>query len=180
MSEEIKMEELEEFIYNYPICEFYSIKHSDLFFSEKVRYICENECDHYNKSWACPPAIPSVQECIKECEEYEHVFLFTTVAEVSDLLNLTETLEARRDHERITREIRAEFRKRYNKVMALSTGCMLCETCAYPDEPCRHPDERTSTIESHGIIIMKVAEHLGITYDCGNNMVTYFSLIFYS
>jgi predicted metal-binding protein len=171
---------IEEFIYNYPVCEFYSIKHSDLVFSEKVRYICEHECDHYNKSWACPPAIPSIEECIKECDEYDNVFLFTTVAEVADPLNLTETLAARKDHERMVREIRGEFRKRFSKVMALSSGSLNCEVCAYPDEPCRHPKERTSTIESHGILIIQTAEAMGISYDCGNNMVTYFALIFYS
>ena len=170
---------IEEFIYNYPVCEFYHIKHSDLVFSEKVRYICEHECDHYNKSWACPPVIGSIKECMRECDDYENVFLFSTVAEVSDPLNLTETLNAKKEHETITRDIVGEFKRRFNKVMALSTGCMICETCAYPDEPCRHPSDRLSTIESHGILIMQTCAELGVTYDCGNNVVTYFSLIFY-
>lgn len=171
---------IEEFIYDYPVCEFYHIKKDDLVFSDKVRYICEHECDHYNKSWACPPVIGSIEECMKECHEYENVFLFTTVAEVSDPLNLTETLEAKGNHEMVTRDILKEFKSRFNKAMALSTGCMICKKCAYPDEPCRHPDERLSTIESHGIVIMQTAANLGITYDCGNNIVTYFSIVFYS
>lgn len=171
---------IEEFIYNYPVCEFYSIKHSDLIFSDKVRFICETECTNYNKTWACPPNIGSIEDCMKECEEYDHVFLFTTVAEVSDSLNLTETLAARKNHEEITRAIRGEFRKHFKKAMALSSGCLNCETCAFPNEPCRHPEDRTSTIESHGILIIQVADQLGISYDVGSNMVTYFSLIFYS
>ncbi|NLA86022.1 MAG: hypothetical protein GX847_01815 [Clostridiales bacterium] len=62
----------------------------------------------------------------------------------------------------------------------MSTGCMLCDECAYPSEPCRHPDERLSTIESHGILIMQTASDLGVTLDCGNNIVTYISLIFFN
>lgn len=171
---------IEGFINEYPVCEYYFLKHDDLVFSEKVRYICEHECNHYNKSWACPPNIPSVEECMKECDEYDNVLLFSTVAEVTDNLNFTECLAARKDHEQVTRELRDEFKKHFNKVLTLSTGCMMCDECGYPDVPCRHPEERLSTIESHGILIMQTAESIGMCYDCGNNMVTYFSLIFYS
>ena len=62
---------IEEFIYDYPICEFYHITKNDLVFSDKVRYICEHECQRYNKSWACPPVIGSIEECMKECDEYD-------------------------------------------------------------------------------------------------------------
>jgi len=57
---------------------------------------------------------------------------------------------------------------------------MICGECSYPDAPCRHPEERISTIESHGILIMETASRLGVTFDCGNNAVTYFSLIFFN
>ncbi|MFQ9153032.1 MAG: DUF2284 domain-containing protein [Blautia sp.] len=33
-----------------------------------------------------------------------------------------------------------------------------CETCAYPDSPCRHPDKRVATVESHGIMLMQTVE----------------------
>ena len=126
---------IEEFIYDYPVCEFYHITKDDLVFSDKVRYICEHECDHYNKSWACPPVIGSIEECMKECDEYDNVFLFTTVAEVADPLNLTETLEAKGNHEKVTRDILKEFKSRFNKAMALSTGCMICKKCAFLYQP---------------------------------------------
>ena len=171
---------IEEVIYNYPICEYHYLEHSDLVFSYKVRYICENECKRYNHSWACPPAIPSIEECIKECEAYSNVFLFTSVTEVFDCLNLEECLEAKRSHEEMSYQIQEEFKKRFGNVLTLSTGCKICDTCTYPDEPCRHPDRRLSTIESHGILIMQTANELGICYDCGNNIVTYFTLIFFN
>lgn len=171
---------VDEFIYDYPVCEFYFVKPDELVFSDKVRYICEHECPHYNMSWACPPAIDSICHCIEECRAYEHVFLFTSVAEVPDCMDFSACLEAKRGHERITHEIRSRFEERFGKVLALSTGCMHCDVCSYPSAPCRHPEERLSTIESHGILIMDTASRLGATFDCGNNVVTYFSLIFFN
>ena len=172
-------EQIEALLPNYPICEYYFLTQKDLIFSDKVRYICEHECEHYGHSWACPPAIAPISDCMDECSRYQHVFLFTTVAEVPDILNFDACLKARRDHGNITLKLREEFRAMFGDVLALSTGCMLCDKCTYPDEPCRHPDERLSTIESHGILIMKTANTLGISYDCGSDCVTYFSLIFF-
>ena len=178
-SQETK-DKVESFIYNYPICEYYFLELDDLIFSDKVRYICEQECRRYNHSWACPPAIPPISQCIEECHKYNSVFLFTSVAEVFDCLNFEECLEAKRAHEQMSYEIREEFKERFGDVLALTTGCKICDECTYPNEPCRHPDKRLSTIESHGILIMQIANELGICYDCGNNMVTYFSLIFFN
>ena len=178
-SEEYK-EIIEKFICDYPICEYYYITFKDLVFSDKVRYICENACDRYNKSWACPPAINSIDECMKECEAFSHVFLFTSVAEVPDRMDFPACLEARRDHERITYDLRKRFESHFGKVLALSSGCMICDECSYPETPCRYPEEQLSSIESHGILIIETANRLGITQDWGNNIVVYFSLIFFN
>ncbi|PKM71538.1 MAG: hypothetical protein CVU91_13335 [Firmicutes bacterium HGW-Firmicutes-16] len=59
-------------MYDYHICEFYYLGLDDLIFSDKVRYICEDECPHHGKSWACPPAIDSIKRRTKECQAFEH------------------------------------------------------------------------------------------------------------
>ncbi len=179
-SEKDFKETIEEFIYDYPVCEFYYLRPDELIFSDKVRYICEHECPHYGKSWACPPGIQDIESCIKECQRFENVFLFTSVASVPDCMDFDACLAARKDHEQMTHDIRKQFQLRFGKVLALSTGCMLCDTCTYPDEGCRHPEERLSTIESHGILIMETASRLGVTLDCGNEIVTYISLVFFN
>lgn len=171
---------IENFIYDYPVCEFYYLSPDDLIFSDKVRYICEHDCTHYNKSWACPPSIEPISRCIGDCGAFKDVFLFTSVAEVPDCMNFSACLEARRGHERMTLELRKRFEEQFGKVLALSTGCMLCDACSYPNAPCRHPEARLSTIESHGILIIETASRLGVTLDCGNNIVTYISLIFFN
>ena len=35
----------------------------ELLFSERVRYICRTECAMYGRSWACPPAVGTVEAC---------------------------------------------------------------------------------------------------------------------
>ena len=181
MSDEKDFKEIiEGFVYDFPVCEFSYLKPDDLIFTERVRYICEHDCPHYNKSWACPPAIDEIDRCIGACKSFTHVFLVTSVAEVPDCMNFAACLEAKRDHEQMTLSLRKRFEENFGKVLALSTGCMLCNQCAYPDAPCRHPEDRLSTIESHGILIMETASRAGITCDCGNNAVTYFSLIFFN
>lgn len=87
-------ETIESFIYDYPILEFHYLDRKDLIFSEKVRFLCEHECEHYGHSWACPPAIGSIESCIKKCEKFSRAFLFATIAQVEDSLNFEACLKA--------------------------------------------------------------------------------------
>ncbi|MEG0377216.1 MAG: DUF2284 domain-containing protein, partial [Eubacterium sp.] len=111
---------------------------------------------------------------------YKNAFLFSSVTEVADSFDLKACVEAREDHEALTYEIAKLFREKTENPLILSTGCIPCETCAYPDKPCRFPEKAFKTIESHGILIMQMAAQHGINYDCGQNIVTYFSLILYN
>ena len=79
----------------FPICEYAFLRPEELPFSEKVRYICRTECPRYGKSWACPPAVGSVEECRKRCLAFEGGFLFTTVSEGADLENMEALLALR-------------------------------------------------------------------------------------
>ena len=58
-------------------------------------------------------------------------------------------------------------------------ACAHCESCAYPDAPCRHPDRMFPCVESHGILVTDLAERHGIDFLVGSNLVTWFSLILY-
>ena len=102
------------------------------------------------------------------------------MAEVSDIENMKEMLDTRKDHEEITRQIRALVEQQCSKTLTLSTeSCAICEHCAYPDAPCRHPDKMFPCIESYGILVTDLAEKYQITFMNGGNVVTWFSLILY-
>lgn len=178
MTKEQFKEQIETRLAEFPIAQYAFIDLSDIPFSEKVRYICRTECSQYGKSWACPPAVGTVEECKARCFSFEEGFLFTTLSEVPDIANLEEMLSFRTGHEEITRQVRRIFEEEGKEVMVLSTeSCAICKKCAYPEEPCRHPDRMFPCVESYGILVTELAEKCGIDFMYGGNVVTWFSLI---
>jgi predicted metal-binding protein len=171
---------IESFITEFPVCEYLFLEREQLVFSDKVRFICETECSRYGHSWACPPVIGTIQECMERCQKFQHALLITTVTDVPDSFDMQGCLDARLDHEQVSYELSERMKQDFGEVLTLTTGCMTCKECGYPDTPCRHPDTRFATIESHGILIMQTAQEAGISYDCGSQIVTYFTLILYN
>ena len=56
----------------------------------------------------------------------------------------------------------------------------ICDRCAYLDgEPCRYPERMHPCLESHGINLIPTLENLGLEYQYGGNVVTWFSLLFF-
>ncbi|MCI8373982.1 MAG: DUF2284 domain-containing protein [Lachnospiraceae bacterium] len=171
---------IEAAITNLPICDYAFISIKDIPFKEEVRHICRTECPRYGKSWSCPPAVGTVEECQNRCKTYEGAFLFTTMAEVPDLEDMEGMLATRKDHEKVTRQVRELFFREGQEVLALSTeSCAICEHCTYPEAPCRFPDRMFPSVEGFGILVTGLAEQCGITFLNGNNLVTWFSLILY-
>ena len=76
-------DKIETIISQYPLIQYAFCATSELVFSEKVRHICETECERYGKSWSCPPGVGEVEECRKRCQDYDRVLLYTTQAEVT-------------------------------------------------------------------------------------------------
>ena len=170
---------IEEKMTELPIVQYDWISTDELLFSERIRYICETECPMYNSTWACPPAVGSVEECRARCLAYPHALMFTTMVEVRDIANIEESLATRADHEEIAHQVAELIREQCDDVMVLSTeACAHCEKCAWPDAPCRHPDKMFPCVESHGIIATDIAEKHGIDF-IGGNVVQWFSLVFY-
>jgi len=173
-------QKLEIQITEFPICEYAFIKTEDISFLEQVRYICKTECPQYGKSWSCPPAVGTVEECRERCSRFREGFVFTTVAEVEDITNMEATLATRMEHEEITRQVRDLFQRECEEVLTLSTeSCGICKHCSYPDAPCRHPERMFPCVESYGILVTDLAERYGITFLNGSNVATWFSLILY-
>ena len=175
------VEGLEEELLNYPLLQYAILDRDQVNFLDHVRYVCETECPCYGKSWSCPPAVGTVDECRERCQKFTHVFLFTTIAEVNDITNMEETLATREAHEEVTRELTAVFRRRFGETLTLSTeSCAICPKCSYPDGPCRHPDKMCPCVESHGSLVTELAEAAGIPFINGANVVTWFSLIWFN
>ena len=54
---------LERQLTQLPIVEYLFFETEELTFTPKVRLVCETDCPRYGASWACPPAVGTVEEC---------------------------------------------------------------------------------------------------------------------
>lgn len=173
-------EKLENQLAELPLYGYFFLKSDTLEFSPRVRHICETECQMYGKTWACPPGVGTVEECRAKCLSYPDFLMIVTVTEVADIADMEATLATRPAHEAITNQVEALMRAQGVETYTLSTeACAICESCAYPHAPCRCPDKMHPCIESHGIVLTQTAEECGIPFQYGENVVTWFSLIFW-
>ena len=136
----------------------------------------------YGKSWACPPGVGSVEYCQAKCLRYSSGLMVSTVVEVADIADMTATLATRRDHEDITDQVADLLRQQGIEPYILSTeSCAICDRCAILDgEPCRFPERMHPCVESQGINIIPTLEENGITFQYGENVVTWVSLLLYN
>lgn len=171
---------LERRMRDLPIVQYEFFETASLTFSQRVRTVCQSDCPRYGSSWACPPAVGTVEACRARCLAYPHALLLATMSEVPDIADLEGTLAARADHEEITRQVNGFLRDQGVKTYPLSTeSCAICPQCAYPEGPCRHPELMFPCVESHGILLTDTMERFGIDFQAGGNVVTWFSLILY-
>ena len=175
------MELLESQLAELPLYGYFFIDPKALEFSDRIRWICENECPMHNQTWACPPGVGSVTYCKAKCLSYPNCLMIASIVEVDDITNINETLATRPEHEVLTNEVRDLMRAQGVDPYILSTeACSICESCAYMEgKPCRYPDRMHPCVESHGINVIPVLEENGIEFQFGANVVTWISLLFY-
>ena len=173
---------LEEALNELPLYLYQFIDPRQLEFSQRIRWICEHECPMYGKSWACPPGVGEVTECEGKCKSYVNCLLISTITEVADIADIESTLATRPEHEAITNTVRDLMRQQGVEPYILSTeACAVCERCAILDGlPCRMPGRMHPCVESHGINLLPMLEELGVPFQYGENVVTWFSLLFFN
>lgn len=177
MNKELLMEKLSEL----PLYIYDFIDPRELEFNNRIRWICENECPMYGKSWACPPGVGSLNQCKGKCLQHENCLLISSIVEVDDIADMEETLATRPDHEALTNEVAAIMEEMGVKPYILSTeACTVCERCAMLDgQPCRFPEKMHPCVESHCINVVPILESHGLEFQFGANVVTWISLLFF-
>ena len=171
---EAQLSELPLYIYDF-------IDPQELEFSDRIRWICQNECAMYGKSWACPPGVGSVESCQKKCLSYQNCLLVSSIVEVADIADMEETLATRPGHEALTEQVAQLLRDQGENLYILSTeACSICQRCAILDgQPCRFPEKMHPCVESHGINVVPVLEKLGLDFQFGCNVGTWISLLLF-
>lgn len=177
----MNMELLEQKLSELPLYIYFFIDPKELEFSQRVRWICEHECNRYGQSWACPPGVGTVEECRAKCLSYNRGLLISTTTEVEDIADIEATLATRGDHEEITDQVADVLRELGVEPYVLSTeSCAVCPRCAILDgQPCRFPKKMHPCVESQGINIIPVLEAGGLEFQYGQNVVTWVSLLLF-
>ena len=157
--------------------EYAVIPASAIEFSSQVREACEvNACGKYNRCWTCPLAVGSVEKHIEKITSYPFAFVFSAVFALEDSFDYEGMAKAKALHDKLTGGLHEKFGKT-NPVYGAG-GCTLCEVCAYP-EPCVFPDKTFASVEAAGINVTKLSLAADLSYNNGENTVTYFSMILF-
>ena len=146
-------------------------------FMPEVRDMCSvNTCRQYGKNWCCPPGCGSIEDAAKRAAEYSYGIIVQTVGQMEDDFDY-ETIEATSHKHKDNFAVLAEgLRKRYPDMLPMGAGtCSVCETCTYPDAPCRFPDKIMPSMEAYGLWVSKVCEISGIPYNYGKQTIAFTS-----
>ncbi|MDO4260917.1 MAG: DUF2284 domain-containing protein [Eubacteriales bacterium] len=141
----------------------------------EVRQMCEaNTCGQYGRNWACPPGCGSLEECGERIAPYRFGILVQSVGELEDSMDFEGMQETEARHKKAFFAGADLLRERYPKLLCLGAGCCtVCKACSYPDEPCRFPAKRISSLESYGIVVSDLCRANGMDYYYGPNTIAY-------
>ena len=150
-------------------------------FSPAVAEACaRNACGRYGKKWTCPPGVGTLEELERKIKARPYAAVFTCKYDIEDSFDFEGMREGQKQAKRVFRAVTDEMRAAGESFLALGNeGCELCESCTYPDAPCRFPDRASPSVEACGINVMQLAKEIGIKYNNGPNTVTYFSMILF-
>lgn len=154
---------------------------SALRYYSEVRKICEgNTCRGYGATWACPPAVGTLDECRERISRYTHMLLFNGKYALSDSFDFEGMQEASKAFKKSVDALEKAFGGQTEDYLILSNeGCGRCGVCTYPHAPCRFPRTLHHSIEGYGFIVSELAKAAGLHYVNGSDTVTYFGALLF-
>ena len=166
-------------------CQFSETGYIDvcnLNFYPEVRAICEgNSCRNYAASWACPPAIGTIELCRERVQQYDTMLLFSRVYHLEDSFDFEGMLDGLQNFKHLTDLFQRQLTDLLSDYLLLSNeGCGRCAHCTYPDAPCRFPHLLHHSLEGYGFMVNELAHNAGIRYNNGPNTVTYFGALLFN
>ena len=151
-------------------------------FREEVRSMCaEDRCKSYGKSWSCPPACGTLDEAEAHMHRYGSGVLVQTTAALEDDFDAESMMEAEARHKANFLTFVEQIRAQLSDCLSLGAGsCTVCETCTYPDRPCRFPEKMFCSMEACGILVSEACTLAGLKYYYGPRTLTYSSCVLYN
>ncbi len=145
----------------------------------EVREMCAaGRCRRYGKSWSCPPACGSLEECQARMRGYTGGVLVQTTAALADDFDYESMTKAQELHKKNFFTLARQTRLLVPNCLPLTAGsCTICRSCTYPDKPCRFPNKMLSSMEAYGLLVSAVCEASGLPYYYGPGTLTYSACI---
>ncbi|MDR0310019.1 MAG: DUF2284 domain-containing protein [Acidobacteriota bacterium] len=150
---------------------------SKLEFLQEVRDMCNaGQCDRYGRSWSCPPACASLEEMREHVRGYSCGLLVQTVGDIEDNYDWDGIMAAGARHKANFGRMWDALERGCSTVFAMGAGaCKLCESCTYPDAPCRFPDRMSASMEACGLLVSKVCTDNNLKYNYGPSKIAFTS-----
>jgi predicted metal-binding protein len=173
---------LQESLTNAGVFEYGEVNPQDVEFTEEVRGYCiQNICRQYGKTWACPPAVGTVDECRERAHRYNKMIVFSGKYDIDSSLDFEGMIDALKAFKTVVNALDDDLRLKMSGYLLLGNeGCGICKNCTYPDKPCHFPDKMHHSIEGYGVYVTKLAQQTGIAYNNGENTITYFGALLYN
>jgi len=133
---------------------------------QSIRAYCvENKCGKYNNHYMCPPYSGTLEENAAKLRQYSNGVLFQ-YAKPLDVANDADGLAQSKleFHSKILKLEKHIKDSGIPNVLGIIGGsCELCSVCkATTKEPCPHPEDARTSLESMAIDVMALLKHLGL------------------
>jgi len=151
-------------------------------FWPEVRDMCAaDRCQHYNKTWACPPACGTLEEWTEKCGRFKKGILIQTIGECEDSYDFEAmTAAAKQNDVNFAKLVDALVDAKIDCLPMSSGTCTRCISCAYPDAPCRFPDKLFPSMEACGLYVGKLCKDNGVPYYYGSQKIAYTCCVLYN
>jgi len=151
-------------------------------FRSEFRKACEdNKCGGYGARWTCPPGAGTPEELYARAMTYSHVLFAKISWPLEDCFDFEGIQEGGKEHARLTQITGDQAASRFPEgaVVLGHSRCGLCETCTYPDEPCRHPERAAPGISAYCISVGETARACGLPAYDGDERIVYFTAVLF-
>ena len=141
----------------------------------EVRGMCEqNTCHMYGSNWCCPPGVGTLEECTARIRRYREGILVQTVGQLEDSMDVETMMETEEAHKTYVDRMRQLLEEEYGRILTLGSGtCTRCKKCAYPDKPCRFPENSFGSMEAYGIVVSDACKANDLPYYYGPCTIAY-------
>lgn len=152
-------------------------------FDQSFRSLCaSNACGNYGKCWTCPPDAGDIDFLIQRAKSYRYALVYQSISPLEDSFDYEGMQAAAVKHNALCRRVTKWAKAQsFRTMLSLGAGgCHVCAVCAKrTNDPCRHPEEALSSLETYGIDVSRLAQQAGLRYINGSNTVTFFGAVLF-